>query len=178
MRLLRNTFAKLVQEAMARVPSGFASYMDEVVVDVQPKPDRDLLRHLGIADSRSLLGVFQGTPITERSVEHGGVVGNRITIFQRNIERVCRTREEIVNQIRTTVLHEVGHHAIGFKTHSPRCLEEYYAWRWALKTMRAQGFNVTAAVERRMHDAVRYAVAKARRRGLKRLPAELEAYLK
>ena len=75
-------------------------------------------------------------------------------------------------------LHEVGHHAIGLRSYSPRCLEEYHAWRWALATMGERGFNVTAAVERRMHDAVRYAVAKARRRGLKRLPAELEAYLR
>ena len=110
MRLLRNTFAKLVQEAMADVPPAFAPYMNEVIVDVQPKPDRALLRELGVRDPKSLLGVFEGTPITERELEQRGVVGNRITIFQRNIERGCRTRKEIVNQIRTTVLHEVGHH--------------------------------------------------------------------
>jgi hypothetical protein len=73
-------------------------------------------------------------------------------------------------------LHEIGHHAIGLRRYRPRCLEEYHAWRWALATMREQGFNVTPAVERRMHDALRYAVAKARRRGLKRLPVELAPY--
>jgi hypothetical protein len=70
-------------------------------------------------------------------------------------------------------LHEVGHHAIGFKTYRPRCLEEYHAWKWALDTMRARGFNVTPAVERRYTQAMRYAVAKARRRGIKRIPTEL-----
>lgn len=73
-------------------------------------------------------------------------------------------------------LHEIGHHAIGFDTHRLRCLEEYDAWRWALETMRARGLNVTAAVERRVDESLRYAVAKARRRGLKRLPAELAPY--
>lgn len=74
-------------------------------------------------------------------------------------------------------LHEVGHHAIGFNTYSPRCLEEYQAWKWALDTMEAKGFNVTDAVRRRMTRSLQYAVAKAQRRGLKRLPIELVAYL-
>jgi hypothetical protein len=74
-------------------------------------------------------------------------------------------------------LHEVGHHAIGLGAYRPRCLEEYHAWRWSLEAMREHGFNVTPAVEKRMHDALQYAVAKAVRRGLKRLPVELEPYL-
>jgi hypothetical protein len=73
-------------------------------------------------------------------------------------------------------LHEIGHHAIGFNTHRLRCLEEYNAWRWALDTMRARRLNVTPAVERRMSEALRYAVKKARRRGLKHLPEELGPY--
>ncbi len=73
-------------------------------------------------------------------------------------------------------LHEIGHHAIGFNTHRLRCLEEYNAWQWALDTMRARRLNVTPAVERRMNEALRYAVKKARRRGLKHLPEELVPY--
>ncbi len=73
-------------------------------------------------------------------------------------------------------LHEIGHHAIGFDTHRLRCLEEYKAWRWALDTMRARRLNVTPAVERRMNEALRYAVKKARRRGLRQLPEELGPY--
>ncbi len=74
-------------------------------------------------------------------------------------------------------LHEVGHHAIGFNTPRPRCLEEFFAWRWALDVMRVKGFNVTPAVTKRMAESLRWAVAKARRRGLKKLPAELEPYV-
>ena len=73
-------------------------------------------------------------------------------------------------------LHEVGHHAIGLARYKPRCLEEYHAWQWALKTMRERGFNVTPSVEKRMAESLRHAVAKARRRGLKRLPVELVPY--
>ncbi len=73
-------------------------------------------------------------------------------------------------------LHEVGHHAIGFHRYKLRCLEEYMAWMWALEAMREQGIAVTAKVERRVESSMRYAVAKARRRGLKRLPLELVKY--
>lgn len=70
-------------------------------------------------------------------------------------------------------LHEIGHHAIGFNTYKPRCLEEYHAWRWSLDAMAAHGLNITDAVRRRMHESLWYAVAKARRRGIKDLPVEL-----
>jgi hypothetical protein len=73
-------------------------------------------------------------------------------------------------------MHEVGHHAIGLGVYKPRCFEEYQVWLWALREMRERGFNVTPAVEKRMHDSMRYAVAKARRRGLRNLPEELMPY--
>lgn len=73
-------------------------------------------------------------------------------------------------------LHEIGHHAIGFHVYRPRCLEEYHAWAWALRAMEARGIIVTDNVRRRMHESLAYAVAKAQRRGLKRLPTELEPF--
>jgi len=73
-------------------------------------------------------------------------------------------------------LHEIGHHAIGFNVYKPRCLEELRAWEWALAEMERQGLNITDSVRKRMDDSLRYAVAKARRRGLKRLPTDLLPY--
>ena len=70
-------------------------------------------------------------------------------------------------------LHEVGHHAIGLSAVKPRCLEEKRAWDWSLDTMRELGFNVTQRVIDRRDDALRYAVAKALRRGIKRMPEEM-----
>lgn len=74
-------------------------------------------------------------------------------------------------------LHEIGHHAIGFGTYKPRCLEEYYAWKFSIDKMAELGLNVTDRVHERMHDSLHYAIQKAARRGLKRLPAELEPYV-
>jgi hypothetical protein len=73
-------------------------------------------------------------------------------------------------------LHEVGHHAIGLGVYRPRCLEEFVAWQWALREMRARGFAVTPSVEKRVRESLRYAVEKARRRGLRDLPPELAAF--
>lgn len=75
-------------------------------------------------------------------------------------------------------LHEVGHHAIGFSTYSPRCLEEFYAWKYALDQMAEWELNITQRVHDRVHDSLHYAVEKARRRGLKRLPEELVPYIR
>ena len=74
-------------------------------------------------------------------------------------------------------LHEVGHHAIGFRTYRPRCLEEYHAWRWSFETMIVLDLNLTEAVRRRRDEALHYAIQKAARRGLKRLPRELMPFL-
>ncbi|MFN7021470.1 MAG: hypothetical protein ACK4WH_09105 [Phycisphaerales bacterium] len=74
-------------------------------------------------------------------------------------------------------LHEIGHHAIGFDVYKPRCLEEYHAWRWALEAMERHNLNITDAVRRRMHLSLWYAVQKARRRGIKQIPAELAPFL-
>lgn len=74
-------------------------------------------------------------------------------------------------------LHEVGHHAIGFYRYKPRCYEEYMAWQWALSTMRAYGLAITPPVEKRYQRSMRYAVAKAMRRGIKRMPAELVEFV-
>jgi len=70
-------------------------------------------------------------------------------------------------------LHEIGHHAIGLGRYRPRCLEEYHAWMWALEAMRERDITITDRVTRRVNASIRYAVEKARRRGLKRVPVEL-----
>ncbi len=74
-------------------------------------------------------------------------------------------------------LHEIGHHAIGFHRYSPRCLEEHMAWMYSLDAMRRFELNITDSVTRRVRRSMRYAIAKARRRGLKQIPPELAIYL-
>jgi len=110
MRLPPEEFAELVEQALADIPEPFAACLREVVVEIEPLPDRTTCRDLGLRNPRGLLGLYHGVPLTKRSVQHTGQLPDRITIYQDNIERLCRTNTEIVEQVRKTVLHEVGHH--------------------------------------------------------------------
>ena len=82
-----------------------------------------------------------------------------------------------MDQLMWLVGHEIGHHAIGFDVYKPRCLEEYHAWRWSLEAMAHNNLPITDSVRYRMARSLHYAVAKARRRGIKGVPAELVPYL-
>jgi len=73
-------------------------------------------------------------------------------------------------------LHEIGHHHIGLGIHKPRCLEEYLAWKYSLEQMEAWNIEITDRVRVRVSRSLRYAVRKAQRRGIQRLPQELLAY--
>lgn len=110
MHLSDEEFGRVVEEAVESVPAGFRPYLEEIAIDIEDEPDARTLRDLGLRSKRSLLGLYRGTPITDRHVEAPYRYPERIVIYQRNIERICRTREAMVEQIRKTVLHEIGHH--------------------------------------------------------------------
>jgi len=110
MRVSPREFRTLVVEALAEIPQAFHVYLEGMAVDVEPMPGARDLDDTGLDDARDLLGLYQGRPLTERSVEDPVGLPDRIVIYQGNIQRICRTRRQIVQQIRTTVLHEVGHH--------------------------------------------------------------------
>lgn len=103
-------FEEVVQDALASIPEGFTHYLQEVAVDIEDEPDEVTCRELRLRSPRQLLGLYRGTPLTRRHVEQSGRFPDRIVIYQRNLERMCRTREQMIDQIRRTVLHEVGHH--------------------------------------------------------------------
>ena len=110
MRLTDDEFEDVVEEALESLPPAFAPYMEDVVVDVEPGPDVETCRRVGLADPRGLMGLFHGVPVTQRSVEQPLRFPNRVVIYQRNLERICRSRSQLLHEIRRTVLHEVGHH--------------------------------------------------------------------
>ena len=110
MRLTHEAFADAVSEALDSLPDDFRPYMEDLVVDIEDSPDDQTLADLNMKDRRSLLGLYRGVPLTNRSVGQMLRMPERIVLYQRNLERICRTRDQVVNQIRRTVLHEVGHH--------------------------------------------------------------------
>lgn len=110
MKLSSDEFADLVRQALAEIPDMLRSYLEGVVIDIEALPDARTCAMMECDDPSELLGLYQGTPLTERSVELDAQLPDRIVIFQRNIERMCRSKREVVVEIRRTVLHEVGHH--------------------------------------------------------------------
>jgi len=100
-------FEQLVAEALASLPEEIARLMDNVEVVVEDEPDQDQLRF--VAPGHTLLGLYQGVPLTKRSV-YANALPDKISIFRGPIIRVARTPERIRAQVRRTVLHEIGHH--------------------------------------------------------------------
>ena len=105
----RQAFERLVRRALGTVPEKFRAYLENVDVIVEDWPSADQLAGHLVDDSHLLLGLYEGVPLTERA-DYLTILPDRITIFQGSIEAICATNEEIVEEIRTTVIHEVAHH--------------------------------------------------------------------
>jgi len=110
MRISRKEFERLAAEAIEGLPDEFASRLKNVEFVIEDYPSPEDQGKFGVEPGRLLLGQYQGLPLTKRSVFGGPIMPDRITIFQRNIERICRTHEQVVDEVRKTVLHEIAHH--------------------------------------------------------------------
>jgi predicted Zn-dependent protease with MMP-like domain len=103
-------FARYVERALAELPEPFASHLEQITVEIKERPTRKQLRDLGLDDDELLFGLYQGVNLIERSVEHSGVLPDRILVFQEDHELACDGPSQLVDEIRKTVLHEIGHH--------------------------------------------------------------------
>ena len=103
-------FYKLVEAALEELPEQFADFLEEVPVEVRDQPDVSQLRSAHVGRNGLLLGLYVGRPRTVRSVEDSGTLPDLIYIFQQPIETVCNSEDELIRQVRVTVLHEIGHH--------------------------------------------------------------------
>ena len=91
------------------IPEEFEPFLENVLVEVRPRPDAKLLGDHDLP--RNLLGLYVGRPLGEQGPDTlHTALPDRILIFRDNLRRCCRTRTELLAQIRVTVLHEIGHH--------------------------------------------------------------------
>ena len=102
-------FEELVRQAIDAIPEDFLAIMENVDVQVRRWPSQRQRRDSGLEDNETLLGLYHGIPLTERA-NYNMVLPDIITIFQGPIENICSSREEIVEQVRHTVVHEVAHY--------------------------------------------------------------------
>ena len=104
------TFGRLVEQALAELPAPFAQHLEEVPIELRDRPTRKQLKRVGLDEDCLLLGLYDGLPLTARSVEQSGVRPAVIYLFQEDIELASDSEDELVDQVRKTVLHEIGHH--------------------------------------------------------------------
>ena len=97
----RARFEELVTAALDDVPEELAALVDNCVVLVEDDPP---------ADDPDLLGVYDGTPLTERGQGYTMALPDRITIFRNPTLDMCESEEEVVKEVRITVVHEIAHH--------------------------------------------------------------------
>lgn len=94
-------FDRLVDQAIDQIPDELAELVVNLVVLVEPEPP---------ADDPDLLGLYDGVALTERESNYGGQLPDRIFVFRNPLLEMCTSREELVDEIRITVVHEVAHH--------------------------------------------------------------------
>jgi predicted Zn-dependent protease with MMP-like domain len=109
--MTREAFKALVEEAIDTIPRRFAREVRNLAIVIEDEPSAALLEEMEIEPPDTLLGLYTGTPLTERQWGHGNVLPDRITLFQAPIEDEAQGDEdEIVVAIGETLIHELGHY--------------------------------------------------------------------
>jgi predicted Zn-dependent protease with MMP-like domain len=103
-------FETLIDEALANLPQEILERMDNVAVTTAYWPSRAQLARAGVNSPHTLFGLYEGVPLTKRGAHYGMVPPDRITLFQGPLEAAFRTLAAIREQVRRTVVHEIGHH--------------------------------------------------------------------
>ena len=125
--MTRAQFERLVVEAIALVPRRFRREMQNLALVVEDEPNAELLEEMEVEPPDSLYGLYQGTPLPERTWAFGNSLPDRITLFQRPIEEDCDDEDEVRAVIGETLIHEVGHY-FGLSEEEIEEIEERY-WR-------------------------------------------------
>jgi predicted Zn-dependent protease with MMP-like domain len=108
--MLPEKFETLVITAVAGMPAEFKELLDNVDICIQDWPSREQLKGVGLRDKYDLLGLYEGTPRTQRDQGYNLVLPDKITIFQKPLEAHCSSEKELKEEIVRTVKHEIAHY--------------------------------------------------------------------
>lgn len=110
-RLSRREFEELVRRALESLPLEFRERLENVDVVVERRPSPSLLREMEMDPEReTLFGLYQGSPLTERSTEEVLRFPDKISIFMEPLLRGCEGEEDLLEEVRRTVIHEIAHY--------------------------------------------------------------------
>lgn len=125
--MTRDAFRALVAEAIDSIPERFARHVRNVAIVIEDAPSDELLEEMGIEPPDTLLGLYQGTPLPERTWDHGNALPDRVLLFQGPIEEDAAVDGDVVGVIGETLIHELGHY-FGMDEEQIMAIEERY-WR-------------------------------------------------
>ena len=101
----------IARAALAGLPEPFAAHLGGIVLKVEEMADEELLAAMGIEHPLDLTGLYEGIPLSERSVEHSGTLPDRVRLFRRAIlDEWIEDGESLEHLVRHVLIHEVGHH--------------------------------------------------------------------
>jgi len=123
----RKQFERRVAEALASIPRQFRDAMQNIAIVVEDEPSADLLDEMEIEPPDTLFGLYQGTPLTERTSSYGNTLPDRVLIFQGPHERETEDEDDLIVCIGETLIHEIGHY-FGLSEEEIEEIEEHY-WR-------------------------------------------------
>ena len=103
-------FEQLVAQAIEDLPEEFRERLENIDIVIAEEPSRTQLRRSGLKGHDTLLGLYEGVPLTDRTAGYSFVVPDKISIFQRPIESSCKNDTQIIKEVRRVVLHEIAHH--------------------------------------------------------------------
>lgn len=109
--LSRSEFDALVGQALDTLPGKYRRLLKNIAVVVEEEPSDEVLEELELDGPDDLLGLYTGTAIGKESFFDAGMeLPARVVIYRGPILRLCETREDVVDEVRDTVVHEIGHH--------------------------------------------------------------------
>ena len=103
-------FRKLVTEAIDELPDSFKEKIDNLYVVVDDFPSREVLQGQRLKSPYAILGLYQGIPVKKRGVSYTNVLSDRITIYQKPIESLCKNDDGVKEKVKEVFRHELGHH--------------------------------------------------------------------
>ena len=106
----RKKFEELIDRAYQKIPEKFKQKIENMVITVEDHPTQEDLEHLSIRGGNILLGLYRGTPLPQRSVWQVVRMPDKIVLFQKNIERICRSEKELEEKVYEVLQHEIAHY--------------------------------------------------------------------
>ncbi len=111
--MLEKEFEELVIEAISELPEYFRKKMENIAIHIEDYQEKGILKKMGLTSPCSLLGLYQGVPITKRGIHYRNVMPDRILIYRKPILNKLNKnnqRPDIKKEIKRVVLHEIGHY--------------------------------------------------------------------